>query len=439
MSDWQRLLIFLLLFCFSSSANAAAPEDWSLHFQSTGVGQADAPFHSSYSGPNSLRLSGEIRETVTSTLFLGRKLWEGGEFYINPELSQGTGLSGSLGVAGFPNGEATRAGNLKTSLFDRYFLWSNTARLFLRQTFNFGDKNQWVESEANQLAGKRAPSRLTFTVGKLSALDIFDDNAYSHDPRTQFLNWALMTNGAWDYPADAKGYTNGLAAEYYWNRSAVRLGSFMVPRAANGVHLDPHIGNASGNVLELENGYTVLNRDGKLRFLGYMNHAHMGKYKDAMDSPDIDVTESRKYRFKFGLGINAEQKITEDLGVFTRLGWNDGQTETWAFTEIDRTFSMGLSLKGGRWHRSKDTFGLAWVLNGLSKDHENYLKAGGTGFIIGDGALSYSLEKIIETYYDIHLVKQIFLAFNYQLINNPGYNSDRGPVSIFSSRLHLEI
>ena len=437
------LIIYLIPFpvrsCFAEDSTPANIEDWSYHFQATAIAQGHGSFPSSYAGKNSLKSDNEVKETFTSTFYLGKRLGENTELYINPELTQGKGLSNTLGIAGFPNGEATHAGSSGTSLTERNVLWVSLARIFVRHTINLGDKLEMIEPDKNQLAGQQALKRFTITAGKLSAADIFDKNNYANDARTQFLNWALVNNGAWDYPADSKGYTVGLALELNQEEWAARLGSFMVPRVANGPDLDLHFWKAFGTVGELERRYEILNRKGVIRLLGFINRAHMGKYKDAIDSSDVDVTESRKYRYKFGSGINLEQALTDDLGGFMRLGWNDGRTESWSFAEIDRTASLGLSLKGARWHRSNDTVGLAWVINGISKDHRDYLKAGGLGFMLGDGNLSYEGERCLETYYNLNIIKGTFLTFDYQLINNPGYNTDRGPVSVFSMRIHFEV
>jgi len=428
-----------LLSNISAFADSGSQDDWSLHYQLTAVGQGDPEFHSPYRGPLSLSPDGEIRETVSTTLYLGRRLWQGGELYIDPEITQGEGLSNTQGVAGFPNGEAQGAGLMQSSLLERYFIWNNIARAFLRQTFNLSNTYEHVDSGPNQLAENQANSRIVVSAGKMSATDVFDNNLYSNDPRTQFLNWALVSNGAWDYAADDKGYTNGLTVEYIQPSYAIRWGNFMESKAANSSHLDSHWSQGPiGEVLEVEKPYAVWSHPGKVRFLGYVNHAHMGLYKDAINDLNLDITQSRKYRYKYGAGINVEQEITKDLGAFMRFGWNDGKTETWAFTEIDRTASLGLSLKGASWSRGDDTVGLAEFINGLSSVHRKYLQAGGVGFIVGDGNLNYNYEKGTEIYYDYHLPKGFSITFDYQLIFDPGYNADRGPVSVFSGRLHYE-
>ena len=409
---------------------AEVPAAWSLHAQTTLIEQWHGGLTSPYQGPYSLVPDREDQHTATLTLFLGRRWWTGGEFFYNPEVTQGTGLSQTQGLGGFPNGEATRAG----SKVPEY----NTARLFVRQTFGLGGEREPVVSAQNQSAGERDVERLTFTLGKLSAGDAFDANDYSHDPRTQFLNWALMANGAWDYPADVKGYTGGFTAEWNQASRALRWGAFMEPVAANERALDTHLGQAHGQVFEWEERTKLGGRAGALRALVYWNQARMGSYAAAVRTPSPVITLSRTYRSKVGAGLNWQQEIADDTGVFARVGVNDGRTETWAFTEIDRTVSAGVSIKGARWGRAGDTLGIAALANGLSAEHRRYLAAGGNGFIVGDGRLSYRREEILETYYNWKPVAWLALALDYQYARNPGYNCDRGPVSIWAVRAHAE-
>jgi high affinity Mn2+ porin len=426
--------------CFGQGAHEELPpteraqtnENWSIHFQATSITQFHDRFFAPYSGPNSLRPDEPFRTTYTGTLFLGARLWEGAEVHVNPEVSGGHGLSGTVGVAGFPNGEATRVGNPDPT---PYF-----ARYFFRQRFDFGGETELIEADQNQLAGPRDKSNLTITLGKMAAGDVFDDNTYSHDPRSQFMDWALMANGAWDYPADTRGYTYGFTLELNQPNWAARAGTFMVPTKANGENFDMNFGKASGNVLEVERSYKLFDHPGAVRLLAYANFAHMGSYARAVQlapaAPDITATEA--YRVKYGFGLNVEQEIAKGIGAFLRAGWNDGATETWMFTEIDRTLSVGVSMKGDRWSRPNDTFGLAAVVNGLSREHRNYLAAGGVGFIIGDGRLRYSEEGILETYYSCRVFKHFFLTAAYQFVENPAYNAERGPANIGTVRVHCE-
>jgi high affinity Mn2+ porin len=407
-------------------------ETWAIHFQATSITQFHDRFFAPYSGQNSLKPDEPFRTTYTGTLFLGAKLWSGAEVHVNPEVSGGRGLSGTVGVAGFPNGEATRVGSPDPT---PYF-----ARYFFRQRFDLGGDTEFVEADQNQLAGAQEKSNFTITLGKMAAGDVFDENSYSHDPRTQFMDWALMANGAWDYPADTRGYTYGLTLELNQPNWAARAGTFMVPTEANGEKFDRNFGKASGNVVEIERSYTLFGKTGVARLLGYANFAHMGGYADALRAAPLnpDISTTREYRIKYGIGLNIEQQITPDLGVFLRAGWNDGRTETWMFTEIDQSVSGGLSLKGYLWARPNDTFGLAGLVNGLSSEHRKYLEAGGLGFIIGDDALRYSPEEILETYYSCGLCKYFYITAAYQFVEHPAYNADRGPANIGTIRLHCE-
>ncbi len=408
-------------------------ETWySAHAQTTVVTQEHDHFRSPYIGGRSLLPDENAPTSLTSTIYYAARLWEGGDLVFNPEIAGGRGFSSTQGLAGFPNGEITRIGLPEPTPY--------IARLFFRQTCGFGGEQEKVEDAPNQIAGMRDIERLTVTVGKLAAEDQFDDNRYSHDPRTQFLNWSLMFNGAWDYPANVRGYTYGFTLDYNQKDWAIRYGIFAEPAFANGSTIDPRFLRANGQVLEWEGRYTLNEHPGKLRLLTYANRAHMGKYSEAVALMPVnpDVTTTRAYRFKYGLGMSLEQELTADLGAFSRLGWNDGHTETWAFTEIDMTAALGLELKGRCWCRPQDRVGLAVVCNGLSPEHREYLAAGGLGFIIGDGRLNYGLEKIIEVNYNLEVIKGINLTFDFQGVDHPAYNRDRGPVAIGGLRVHLE-
>jgi high affinity Mn2+ porin len=409
----------------------AGSPDWTFHAQTTFIEQMHPGFDAPYSGMNSLDPNEEWKHTVSFTLFLGHTLWRGAALYYDPEVTQGEGLSDTLGIAGFPNGEGSRA----SSANPQY----DTARLFIRQVVNLGGKASNVDDDENQVAQPQDENRLIFTLGKLSATDVFDDNSYSHDARTQFLNWALVDDGAWDYPADAKGYTGGFTAEWALTGRTLRYGIFMEPQVANELPLDDRIDKAYGQAFEWEERYSSGAHSGALRALVFWNRAHMGSYQAALDGPfPPDVTLSRQYRSKTGAGLDWEQEVSDGVGLFARAGFNDGHTETWAYTEIDRTVSAGVSVSGKRWGRADDTLGVAGVANGLSALHREYLAAGGYGFIVGDGRLSYEPEEILETYYNWRPVKWLMVALDHQFVQNPGYNSDRGPVNVFAVRIHAE-
>ena len=414
-------------------AEYAADRPWySVHGQATIVSQGNWQFTSPYIGPNSLLPNLNYRTTNTDTLFLDFRVWQGGELVFNPEVSGGTGLSDTLGLAGFPNCEATRVGAIAPTPY--------VARLFLRQTFELDGESEKVEDGPNQIAGVRSRDRFTISVGKMSAEDVLDDNLYSHDPRTQFLNWALMYTGAWDYPADSRGYTYGALFDFTTMFYAVRYGVFGEPSEANGPDIDPHILKAHGQIVEIQENFILDDQPAHLREWAYVNTAHMGNYREALAETPVDPTlpPTQAYRNKYGFGLSFDKAITPQLGFFCRAGWNDGQSESWAFTEIDATAAAGLLLQGKAWHRPNDAVGLAAVINGISDAHKDYLAAGGVGFIIGDGALRYGPEQIAETYYNWELHKGINLTLDLQGVENPAYNRDRGPVFIMGVRAHLE-
>jgi high affinity Mn2+ porin len=430
----------------AGTGNAAAPTDsepnpkpapdqeqaWNWHVQNTVIVQGYPGFSASYSGPNSLRPGGEVRETVSLDLQAGVRLWRGAEAHVDGLMWQGFGLGKTLGVEAFPNGEGFRLGTTVPNI--------TFARLFLRQTFGLGGEQEAIEDGPLQLGGKADVSRLTLTIGKISAKDIFDNNAYANDSRTQFMSWALMANEAWDYPADSLGFMTGLAAELNQPNWAVRFGFFQMPRTSNGMALDTHYLEAWGMVLEFERRYVLKAHQGTVRLLTFLNQADMGSYQAALDSPTrpADIVSTRAYRHKYGFGLNVEQELAKNVGVFMRLGWSDGLNEAWTFADVDRTATAGVSVKGELWHRPNDTFGLANALTGIARAHQEFLAAGGTGILAGDGALSYALEESIETYYDFQVWKTIRFALDYQLVVNPAYNHDRGPVSVFGARVRWE-
>ena len=404
----------------------------SFHGQSTVVVQGHGAFDSPYAGPNSFQDRKEVRTSFTGTLCLGLRAWSGGEIYLDAEAAGGQGVSKVLGLAGAPNGETYRVGStdLKVSL----------ARLYLRQTWNLGGTAQTVESDQNALGGTQSSRRVSLWAGRFGLLDLFDSNTYAHDPRTQFLNWTLMGSGAWDYPADTRGYTWGLAGELVLDDWILRAGSFLEPKEANMLDFDHQVSRAHGEVVELEHDHDLGGLGGKVHVLFFSNHARMGRYREALAldpaAPDLVATRSPG-RTKSGWALDLEQALTGDLGAFVRYSRNEGRTETWAFTEADRSLSAGLQLTGSAWGRRADRVGLAAVANGLSPDHADYLRAGGSGFLLGDGRLSEGPERIVEAYYAAAFGSSVTLSLDVQRIQNPGYNRDRGPVDLFAARLHL--
>lgn len=418
---------------------APQPEFYRFHFQQTFVEQYHPAFPAHYSGINSLSSASENALSLTATLFAGLRLWNWAEIYFDPEVSGGSGLSKVQGIAGFPNNEVVRVGNVAPTFYP--------ARLFIQSTINLGTATDAVEDDLNQIAGKVSPQRVVFRFGKFCALDYFDDNCCSHDGRSQFMNWALVSNGAWDYPADTRGYTIGLMGEYFDPAFNVRLMAAMVPTTPNGQDYDPKILANHGLVGEVAKPYSLFGKEGKARLLLYYNQERSARYQDAIKNNDLNLTSNdnadslglrRDGTAKYGIGINLEQKLNNNIGFFLRAGWNDGQTETWMFTEIDRSLSFGSIVKGAYWKRANDELGLAFCFNGLSDEHRDFLARGGYGFIIGDGRLNYGIESHFEAYYKLSIVDFLQLSFFYQFVDNPAYNKDRGPVSIFSLRTHIE-
>ena len=435
----RTLSLFALVAALVPINSFAAPaeaESWNAKFQSTYVWQGKRPFEAAYSGANSLTADAESSYSFTATTALGFRPWTGGEFYFNGEAAQGTPLSGLTGLGGFTNGEIARTAGPTLTFY--------AARAFVRQTWGMGGEQDVVESGMNQLAEKVDKRRWVLTAGNLSVMDIFDANAYSHDPRTQFLNWSLMTHGAYDFAADARGYSWGAALEWYNDEWVVRAGRFIQPKEPNQQQLDPDILRHYGDQVEVERAHAIGEQPGKLRLLAFRNLTRMSRFQDATNAaaqtggaPDINTVRTGD-QVKYGFGLNLEQAVSADVGVFARASWADGGTETYAFTEIDRSVSGGVLVKGTGWGRGQDTFGFAIARNGLSGAHQDYLSAGGLGFFVGDGRLNYRPELIVETFYNVSLAKAAWISIDWQYIQNPAYNADRGPVNIGAVRLHTE-
>lgn len=413
---------------------------WSYHFQFTGIVQGHPSFHAPYSGQNSLSNARERAYSVTSTLYLGRKLWKGASLYFNPEMAGGKGVGNTLGIAAFPNGETFRIGNPEPTVY--------IARIFLRQHISLDKKHyEDITDDANQVAERVSTSRITLTAGKFSLGDFFDNNSVSHDPRSDFMNWAFMSNGAYDYAANTRGYTYGFMAEYVKPTWALRFGTALLPVFANGPSLNWNYVKTNSQNLELEKRYVWQSYSGIIRLLAYYNTSKAPKYNDVvaakLNSTDtsMDVINGKNYGGKkFGLGLNAEQGITPSIDAFFRLGWNDGKTASWAFAEIDNTVTAGIRINGRSWKRKADDIGIALLSNGISGDHRNFLNNGGYGFMIGDGKLpNYVREKIAELFYKCKLLNYLWATLDYQFVDHPAYNKDRGPVHLFAARVHVEL
>ena len=435
----KKIFLISAMFICNNSAIFAdtQTEDFNAKIQSTYIWQKKDTFNAPYDGTDSMLTNGEHAFTLSITPFFGARLWKGAEVYFDPEFVQGDAISDLHGLGGFTNGENQKGSNPHIKEY--------TARLFLRQTFNFGGDNQTVESGQNQLAGNVDKRRLVLSAGKMSVTDIFDNNSFSHDPRTQFMNWALMTQGAFDYAADTRGYTSGAAVEFYYDDLVFRIGRFEEPKESNGLSLDTRLLKNYGDEAEIEKDYQINGKDGKVRLLVFHNRASMGSFSDALkywrangniDVPDVGNV--RKDSDKYGYGLNIEQYISEDVGLFARLSNADGKTETYSFTEIERSISGGTQISGNAWNRPNDVFGIGFAINGLSKEHQEYLANGGLGAFIGDGKINYKPEQISEAYYSMGIIKSIRLSIDYQRIENPAYNADRGPVNFYGARVHFE-
>ena len=420
----------------SSQTPPVEPEHWNLFYQATSIGQYHGPFRSPYSGPFSLQDHIERDVSLTTTLFLGLRLEKNTALYFDPEIAGGRGFSGVDGLANSSNGELPRVASATPKPY--------VARLYVSHYFGFGNVTESIESDENQLAGERPMNRYTITAGRFTLTDFFDNNRYSHDPRTQFMGWAVMFNGAWDYPADVRGYTWGWVHEFHTRNWSVRYGSAAMPRVANGLRFDRRLFRNRGDVFEGEYRYTINKHSGTIRALHYLNHANAGNYAEAIRQAELtgtpDVTSTRHNgTLKYGFGLNMEQELTKNIGIFARLGWNDGKTESFAFTAIDRLATAGISISGERWRRPFDTVGTELTVSGISGVHALYLARGGYDFLIGDGRLQYGPEYISETYYSARLFTGFFASFDLQHVANPAYNQQRGPVWIPSVRLHLEL
>jgi high affinity Mn2+ porin len=433
----KNILLIILLVAtikLSFAQDTVKGERFSFHFQQTIITQSKPAFSAKYSGDNSLSTASETQSSITSTLFGAARLWKGAEAYFNPEISGGAGLSRTLGIAGFPNGETFRVGSASPAIY--------IGRLYLTQNFEWGKDMDTIQAGPNLLPGLKSKRYFSISVGKFGMADFFDGNEFSHDPRSQFMNWSLMDNGAWDYPANTRGYVIGSNFELGQPDWTLRFAFTMSTTEANGAVWDQQIGKANTQTLEFEKRYTLNGQKGTVRILGFRNNGKMGDYNQAIalspTAPNVDTTQAYG-RHKYGFGISADQYLSNDFGVFAKLSYNDGHTETWYFTEIDRSVSFGAQLKGTSWKRKDDEIGLAFVGNGLSAPHRNYLAAGGYGFLIGDGKLNYAPEMLAEVYYKVNAYQnKFFLTPDYQFILHPAYNTDRGPVHVFSIRAHVE-
>jgi high affinity Mn2+ porin len=445
MFDYKPILMVLVL-CAAAAAQTPASdpagtggetesERWNLFYQATSIGDDHGSFRSPYEGPLSLQSYPERDVSITSTLFFSVRLLPDTFLIFDPEIAGGRGFSGVNGIADQPNGEIPRVASATPKPY--------VARLLIQQDFGFGPEKEHQESDENQLAGDRPMNRYSIYAGRFTITDYFDNNNYTHDPRTQFMAWGVMYNGAWDYPADTRGYTWGIVHEFHTRNWSYRYGIVAEPQLANGSVFDKRVFRDHGQVWEAERRYEVKKLPGALRLMAYDNRAQAGNYQQALKlaaetgtTPNVNLTD-RVGTLKYGTGISFDQALNSDVGIFTRLGWNDGKTQSFAFTSIDRLASGGVSVKGTRWHRKADVVGTAFTAGGLSAVHREYLAAGGLDFLIGDGRLNYAPEYVWETFYSARLFRGFTTTFDVQRDTNPAYNHDRGPVIIYSIRLHV--
>jgi len=423
---------------------------WLLSGQANIIFQAHPGFHSPYSGPNSLLARGEYKTSLVGTLYMGYELNPNPRYdtdvIYDEESAAGRGVSEALGLAGFTNLDVVRNPQLGPVPY--------MARVELHQTIGLTDK--LVDSERNQfsLATKVPERRIELRFGKMGLPDLLDQNNPGSDSHLQFLNWTVDNNGAWDYAADTRGYTYAFIAEYDDADWTVRGALALMPTVANGIDLQWNLRRARGENYELDWNHGPLSqllahlhqkdRKGEVRLLGYVNHANMGNYRDqinlalATHATPVITAHPLQVTAKYGVGLNFEQELTSDIRVFGRFGWNDDHTESYAYTEVAQTFQVGGDMAGNRWGRAHDKFGVVGVSNAIKRDHQRYLAMGGLGFLLGDGALSYAREDILETYYTAHNWRGLFTSFDTQLIAHPGYNQARGPVAVFSVRTHVD-
>jgi hypothetical protein len=436
-----QLAILLSSFAIAPWAAAEESPDYeesTARFQMTYNWQKHPSFKAAYSSPFSIRPEAERMYTFSTTAFVGVRPWQDGEIYFNPEMVQGIPFSNNLiGLGGYTNGEITRAAGSNPSIYRQ--------RLYLRQTWNHGGGSEKVEANLNQMAGTVDKNRFVLTVGNFSTLDVFDNNTYAKDPRTQFMNWGNWTYAAYDYAADARGFGWGFAAEWYQDDWVFRIGRMSGPQSPNTQAVDLRLGKHFGDQIEVERDYTLFGQPGKTRVLGWRNKARLASWKDSLEylnnhvgTDPQTIFNVRGEKFKYGIGLNIEQAITENTGFFLRAMQADGRTETYAFTDVDASLSTGLLFKGESWGREGDTLGISAMRNALSADHRRFLEAGGASYFLGDGALRYRPESIFEGFYSLKVLKGVWLTADYQRIVNPAYNADRGPIDIYAARFHAE-
>ncbi|HXY00704.1 MAG TPA: carbohydrate porin [Candidatus Limnocylindrales bacterium] len=413
---------------------------WWLSGQANFISQWHPSFPSPYQGKNSLTPEAQDASSRVLTLFTGWRPTGATEFLCDVQETGGHGLAEALGVAGFPNLDVVRNPTLSKAPY--------VARLMWHQIIPLGGQKVIAERNPLSLFRELPERRLEVRFGKFSLVDFFDLNTYGTDSNLQFMNWAVDNNAAYDYAADTRGFTFGALFEYHDRNYALRFAEGLMPKVANGIHLDADLARAHAENLEFElHGRVLGKQPGILRLLSYVNHANMGDYRQQVDAwlanpttpAPLITAHPLQTTIKYGFGVNTEQPLTGWLGIFGRWGWNEGQHESFAYTEVDQTWQVGVGGNGSRWRRPSDRLGLVFVTNGINHEHARYLGYGGLGFLLGDGKLNYGRENIIETFYTLHAWRGVFPSFGLQYIVNPGYNRDRGPVVVPSLRLHIDL
>ena len=431
---------------------------WNVYGQSTYIsswkGALPAAYTNLNGSPNSLMPEAERSWTGSTTFYASLKApWKGGEIYYAPEMITELPLSSLHGLGStIQNAELQKNGTASARWY--------TSRFFLRQTFNIGGDHRDVAGGPLQLANTQDSRRVVVTVGTLSILDIFDNNTYADDPRQQFLNMAFIASSASDFAADARGYTVGAAAEYYHDDWAFRFGHFAPPKNPNDTPLDFRFLKYFGEQIEIEHDHVIAEQPGKVTLLSYLNREYMGKFTDAIaalranpfknasncsgynfGSSNLyapDLCWARKANIKMGIGVNVEQALHRDVGVFLRAMYSDGNTEVDSYTSADRSVSFGTQIKGGLWNRNKDAIGVGYNIAWLSAAHVQYLAMGGVDDFLGGGAINYHPEQVVDIYYKINVVSSTWATLDYQRITNPGYDASLGPVDVYSLRAHFE-
>ena len=430
------LAVPLLAKAADPGESATTSDEFQVNGQFTNVLQAHPAFAAPYSGANSLAPGFDSNETSDLTVFLAARLWGGAEFYLDPEVDQGFGLSNTLGVAGFTSGDGYKVGKNRPYL--------RLPRFYVRQVIDLDGERVDVPADVHQMPGSMLSNHLILTAGKFSVVDLFDTNTYAHDPRGDFLNWSVIDDAAFDYAADAWGYTYGAAAEWTQDWWTARLGYFDLSKTPNSTDLDSAYVRQYEWVTEFEARSQRFGAPGKVKVLAFLNTGFMGSYRDAVrlaqDTGTVpDTAKVRRLASRPGLAASAEQELFHNVGLFVRASVNQGNVEAFDFTDVNRSLATGLAFQGALWNRSTDSAGLAVVVNALSSAARDYFAAGGLGVLVGDGRLNYGLENITEVYYNWKPYEVVTLGFDYQYVDNPAYNRDRGPVSVFGLRVHVEL